>query len=119
MEIIQFMSLNESIISILTNENSKKILISLIETEKAPHELSSALNIPLSTTYRILKYLENEGLIIASKMTLSFDGHHSKIYRAKFNKIVLTIDSQDIKVHLILEESEKLKDIWKKLGDMA
>lgn len=113
------MSIDQSIISILTNENSKKIFLSLIESEKSANELSSTLNIPLSTTYRILKYLEDEGLIKVSKMALSSEGHHLKIYRAKFNKMILTIDSENIKVHFMLDESEKLRDIWKKLGEMA
>lgn len=113
------MSLDQSIISILTNENSKKIFISLIESEKSAPELSGTLNIPLSTTYRILNYLEDEGLIKVSKMALSSEGHHLKIYRAKFNKVILTIDSGNIKVHLMLDEGEKLKDIWKKLSEMA
>ena len=113
------MSIDQSIISILTNENSKKIFLSLIESEKSANELSSTLNIPLSTTYRILKYLEDEGLIKVSKMTLSYEGHHLKIYRAKFNKMILTLDSENIKVHFMLDESEKLRDIWKKLSEIA
>ncbi|HLB71500.1 MAG: winged helix-turn-helix domain-containing protein [Candidatus Methanoperedens sp.] len=111
------MSIDQTIISILTNENSKKILLSLIESEKSANELSSTLNIPLSTTYRILSYLENEGLIKINKMVLSSEGHHLKIYRAKFNKIILTIDAENIKVHFMLDESEKLRDIWKKLSE--
>ncbi len=112
------MSIDQSLISILTNENSKKIFLSLIESEKSAPELCSTLNIPLSTTYRILNYLEDEGLIKVSKMVLSVEGHHLKIYRAKFNKVILTIDSKDIKVHFVLDESEKLRDIWKKLSEM-
>ena len=113
------MSIDQSIISILTNENSRKIFLSLIESERSAPELCSTLNIPLSTTYRILNYLEDEGLIKVSKMALSAEGHHLKIYRAKFNKVILTIDSKDIKVHFVLDESEKLRDIWRKLSEMV
>ncbi len=112
------MSIDQSIISILTNESSKRIFLSLIKAGKSAQELSSDLMIPLSTTYRILNYLEDEGLIEVCKMVLSSEGHHLKIYRAKFNKMILTIDSENIKVHFKLDESEKLRDIWRKLSDM-
>ncbi len=113
------MSIDQSIISILTNESSKKILFSLIKSEKSAQELSGTLMIPLSTTYRILNYLEDEGLVEVSKMLLSSEGHHLKVYRAKFNKMILTIDSDKIKVHFKLDESEKLRDIWRKLSDLV
>ncbi len=112
------MSIDQSIISILTNQSSKRIFFSLIKSGKSAQELSSDLMIPLSTTYRILNYLEAEGLIEVCKMVLSSEGHHLKIYRAKFNKMILTIDSENIKVHFKLDESEKLRDIWRKLSDM-
>lgn len=110
---------DQNLISLLINENSRKILLSLIESEKSSYELSSTLHISLSTTYRILKYLEDEGLIKVSRMILNSEGHHSKIYRAKFKKIILIVDSKNIKVHFMLDESEKLKDIWKKLGELS
>jgi predicted transcriptional regulator len=104
---------------ILTNENSKKVLLSLFESDKSAQDIKNLLNIPLSTVYRILTNLEDEGIIKVSKMVLNLDGHHLKIYHTKFNKIIITIDNKDIQVHFILKESEKMIDIFNKLRDVA
>lgn len=113
------MLISQSIISILTNENSKKVLLSLFKSDNSAQELSSILNIPLSTVYRILSSLESEGIIKVNKMILNSDGHHQKIYHTKFNKIIITIDDKDIIVHFILKDSEKMMDIFNKLRDIA
>ncbi|NJD53241.1 MAG: TrmB family transcriptional regulator [Candidatus Methanoperedens sp.] len=110
---------DEVILSILTQENSKKILLSLVDSDNSAQELSKKLDIPISTTYRILNDLENKNVIGVNKMTLSYDGHHSKIYHAKFNKIILTIDSNNIKVHYMMDDSKKLSEIWNKLSDTS
>lgn len=107
------------IIAILTNENSKKVLLSLLKSEKTAQELSNSLKIPLSTIYRILGELEENDVIKVSRMILDLGGHHSKIYRVKFGKAIVTIDSEGVDVHLILNETDRLIDIWKKLrGDV-
>ncbi len=113
------MSISQTIISILTNESSRKVLLSLLRSEKSAQELSSSLYIPLSTTYRILTDLEDKEIIKVNKMILDSGGHHLKVYQAKFNKIILTIDSEDIKVHLVMNESEKMIDLWKKLREVV
>lgn len=113
------MLISQSIISVLTNENSKKVLLSLFESDSSAQDLSKALNIPLSTVYRILTTLEDEGIIRVGKMILNPDGHHLKIYHTKFNKIIITIDNKDIIVHFILKDSEKMIDIFNKLRDIS
>ncbi len=110
---------SKSIISILANENSNKVLLSLFESDRSAQDLSRSLNIPLSTVYRTLTNLENEEIVQVNKMVLDSEGHHLKIYHTKYNKIIITIDNKGIKVHFIFKDSEKMVDIFNKLRNFA
>lgn len=113
------MLISQTVISILTNENSKKVLLSLFESDKSAQDLSRLLNIPLSTVYRILTNLEEKKLVKVSKMILNSDGHHINIYHTKYYKIILTIHPHDIDVECKLKDSERIIDMFNKLRDIA
>jgi Fe2+ or Zn2+ uptake regulation protein len=103
----------------LCNEHSYRILVTLIGRELSANEISKECNIPLQTVYRILKQLENDGLIRVSRMKLDEHGHHYKIFKANITRILVMVDENGVEIRLFEEDrAERLASLWKNLREV-
>jgi DNA-binding Lrp family transcriptional regulator len=90
-----------------------------MEKELSANEISKECNIPLQTVYRILKQLENDGLIRVSRMKLDEQGHHFKIFKANVIRILVMVDGNGVEIRLFEEDkAERLASLWKSLKEV-
>ncbi len=81
---------SERIGEVISNKTAKKILNSLIEKEKSPSEIASALNLPLNTVTYNLENLIQSGLIEKTKKSLwSVKGKKIEYYKISNKKIII------------------------------
>ena len=80
----------KDILSILTDEPSLKIMNLLDKRELSTQNISSTLNIPLSSTYRKIKKLEQLNIIKTMKVTRTFDGLDESFYTLSIKEINVT-----------------------------
>lgn len=90
----------------------------LVRTMDAPHdaaELSERSDIPLSTTYRKLDYLE-EATLIEELIEIRSDGRHTSRYEPAFDRIEITL-TEDREFELDISRpartaDERLERLW-------
>ena len=83
--------INQKIIEILADAQSRTILFSLIKKGKTAMELSEKYRIPLSSVYKKISDLEDIALIRVEKWVLSVSGKKFKVYRSIISKADITI----------------------------
>ena len=80
----------KDILSILTDESSLKIMNLLDKRELSTQNISSTLNIPLSSTYRKIKKLEELNIIKTTKVIRTLDGSDESFYTLSIKEINVT-----------------------------
>ena len=77
----------KDILSILTDEPSLKIMNLVDKRELSAQNISSTLNIPLSSTYRKIKKLEQLNIIKTTKVIRTLDGLDESFYTLSVKEI--------------------------------
>ena len=92
---------NQRIIEALTTTCSHAILFSIINNEKDAVEISSELQISLSTVYKTLTVLEKLSLIEIQRFHINDDSKKIKMYRSKIEKADISIneDKSEVMLH--------------------
>lgn len=88
---------SSEVLTMLGDEYARDIL-KMISADALPaRELAERLNLSRATVYRRLNRLESAGVI---KTTVSYnpEGHHRKRFKADFDRLVLSIDTDQINV---------------------
>ena len=83
--------ITQKVIEALADAESRAINFSITRKGKTANELSTMLNIPLSSVYKKLTDLENLTLIKIEKTVLSERGKRFKIYKSRINKAEILI----------------------------
>ena len=83
--------ITQKVIEALADAESRAIIFSIIRRGKTASNLSTSLNIPLSSVYKKLSDLENLTLVRVEKTILSEKGRRFKIYRSRINKAEISI----------------------------
>ncbi|NJD76617.1 MAG: winged helix-turn-helix transcriptional regulator [Candidatus Methanoperedens sp.] len=107
----------DNFIQMLADECSKAIMSLTTKKEYSAMQLSRELNIPSTTVYRKLKFLEEADMIQNVKTLIDRSGNEERYYRCiiqeavvKFNegRVLITIKRVDLK--------DKFVKLWKKLS---
>ena len=83
--------ISQKVIEALADAESRSILFSIIRKGKTANDLSTSLNIPLSSVYKKLSDLEYLTLIEIEKYLRTNKGRRFKIYRSRINKAEIII----------------------------
>lgn len=105
----------KDILSILTDKSSTQIMKLLDRQELSARVVSSTLNLPLSSTYKKIKKLEQLNLIRITKVMRTLDGMDESFYTLSVKEITITyknhIFSSDIQQ---MEFDDKIMRLWQK-----
>jgi len=106
------------IISILSDEQSRKIINILSKTELTIQQITNLLKIPQSTTYRKIKKLEELQIIKKTKVVRTLEGLDESYYKNWTYEIVITFREGKLSYkfeHVKIED--KIVRLWQKFSE--
>ncbi len=112
------MANDDEIISVLADEYSRKILSILTKKEMTAQQMSDALGIPTSTTYRKIKSLEALELVKKTKIIRTLEGLDESYYMSMVSGI--DVKFKDGEIFCKLEKvamDKKIQRLWEKFSD--
>jgi predicted transcriptional regulator len=105
----------KDILSILTDEPSLKIMNLLDKRELSTQNISSTLNIPLSSTYRKIKKLEQLNIIKTTKVIRTLDGLDELFYTLSIKEINVTYKRNKFLFNIQQKAlDDKIVRLWQK-----
>lgn len=108
----------DSIISVLSDEQSRDIINLLSKSELTTQQVSKLLSIPPSTAYRKLRKMEELKIIKKTKVVRTLDGLDERYYKNWVNEIIVTF--KDGKLSYKLEHikiEDKIVRLWQKFAE--
>jgi len=108
----------ESILSVLSDEQSREIINLLSKSELTTQQISNLLSIPQSTTYRKLKKMEELKIIKKTKVVRTLEGLDESYYKNWTFEINVTF--KDGKLTHKLEHikiEDKIVRLWQKFSE--
>lgn len=104
----------EDILSILTDQSSVIILKLLDGKECSIQQISSNLDLPLSSTYRKVKKLEFLKIIKKTKIIRKTDGTNESFYTSCIEEIQITLKNNKISYKIRNKENhpDKIVRLW-------
>lgn len=112
------MESDDDIISVLGDKYSREIIILLTNNELTAQEIAAKLGIPVSTTYRKLKFLEYMKMIKKTKVIRTLEGLDESYYKGLVSEI--EIKFKDTKITYKIERlkmDDKIIRLWQKFGE--
>lgn len=109
------------VMKIVSDEYSRKIVVSIMSRSLSIEEISRERNIPISTCYRRIRRMQNLGLVKVDKTVIQEDGKKYVCYRAAFRDPSIQLLSGELVVDVIpnTEPSDKLYAMWSTMKDSA
>ena len=105
----------KDILSILTDEPSLKIMNLLDKRELSTQNISLTLNIPLSSTYRKVKKLEQLNIIKTTKVVRTLDGLDESFYTLSIKEINVTYKTNKFSFDIQQKAlDDKIVRLWQK-----
>ncbi len=102
------------IVKALSDEYSRKIVLSITDRSLPIEEISKQQGIPISTCYRRAKELEVSGIIKPDKTIIEDNGKKYITYKCSFKNATIELGSGELKVDLVASKdpAERLQDMW-------
>ena len=105
----------KEILSILTDEPSLQIMKLLDKRELSSRNISSTLNIPISSTYKKIKRLEELKLIRVTKVIRTLDGMDESFYTLSIKQISVTYKNDTFSFDIQQKAfDDKIVRLWQK-----
>ena len=105
----------KEILSILTDEPSLQIMKLLDKRELSARNISSTLNIPISSTYKKMKRLEELKLIRVTKVIRTLDGMDESFYTLSIKQISVTYKNDTFSFDIQQKAfDDKIVRLWQK-----
>jgi len=86
-------SSERSVLEALEDRRCRRILHELYREPATAREISRACDIPLSTTYRKLKLLQETSLV-ETATRIREDGSHAREYSVTFDRVVVDLEGE-------------------------
>ena len=104
----------QRILSALSDEYSRQILIATVHEPLSALELSKKYAIPITTVYRRIEELVEAGLIAAVKSGRTTDGKWYDLYRSLLLRIDVSFDGVDVRIDAKLNDrvSDRFTRMW-------
>jgi len=102
------------VIKALSDEYSRKILLSIISNSLPIEEIGRAQNIPVSTCYRRIHEMLQFGIIKPDRTIIREDGKKYICYKSAIKNATIQLNSGELKVDVEVNKdpSEKLEKLW-------
>ncbi len=99
---------------IMTDDYSRRILLSAVAAPKTVEELSKENNIPLSTCYRRVHEMLEGGALVVERIVVTHVGKKYELYRSSFKGLSIKLDGGTITMEATINESisDKLHNTW-------
>ena len=105
----------KEVLSILTDEPSLDIMKLLDKRELSARNISSSLNIPISSTYKKIKRLEQFKLIRITKVVRTLDGMNESFYTLSTKQISITYKNNMFSFDIQQKAfDDKIVRLWQK-----
>jgi predicted transcriptional regulator len=105
----------KEVLSILTDEPSLDIMKLLDKRELSARNISSSLNIPISSTYKKIKRLEQFKLIRITKVVRTLDGMNESFYTLSTKQISITYKNNTFSFDIQQKAfDDKIVRLWQK-----
>ena len=112
------MNESDDILSVLSDDQSRKIMKVLTDAELSIQQISHLLNIPQSTAYRKVRKLEELRIIKKTKIIRTIEGLDESYYKNWTHEIIVTF-KEGILAHVIehVKMEDKIIRLWQKFSD--
>lgn len=90
--------MGSAVIRALSDEFSIRILESIVSEGKSVVEIRSETGVPLSTAYRLVHGMAEDGLVVQERIVVTGSGSKYVIYRATFSRILVDFGASDCRV---------------------
>jgi len=102
------------VVKVLSDEYSRKILLSVINNSLPIEEISKDQNIPVSTCYRRVHEMLAFGILKPERTIIREDGKKYICYRSAIKNATIQLESGELKVDVVLnrDPSDKLGALW-------
>ncbi len=111
------MESDDDIISILADIYSREIIILLTNNELTTQEIATKLDIPISTCYRKIKFLEYMKMIKKTKVIRTLEGLDESYYKGLVAEIEIKFKDGKISYKIErLKMDEKIVRLWQEFG---
>ncbi len=99
-----------SILKALSDRFSERIMMRVIDQARTIEEISSHEAIPLSTCYRRMRQLADDGLVVVERIVITSSGKRYALYRSSFRSFRISADPHGVAV-----DAEMNKDVQEKI----
>jgi hypothetical protein len=109
------------VVKILSDEYSRRILLSIISVSLPMEEISRLEDIPISTCYRRLHEMLQFGIIKPDKTIIRDDGKKYVCYKSAIKDVAIHLEGGELKVDVILNNTpaERLGTLWSEVRGSA
>jgi hypothetical protein len=91
-------------VNALSDESSRRILVSTVSKGKTAREVSLEQAIPLSTCYRRAHELVDQGLLVVERVVITGDGKRYAVFRSAFRRLDIATDFGELSVSVELND---------------
>ncbi len=106
------------IFSTISDEQNREIIKLVSKTELTIQQISNMLNIPLSTTYRKTRKLEELKIIKKTKVIRTLEGLDESYYKNWISEIVITYRDGELSYKLEhVKIEDKIVRLWQKFSE--
>ncbi|MCE9616849.1 MAG: winged helix-turn-helix domain-containing protein [Nitrosarchaeum sp.] len=106
------------IFATISDEQSREIIKLVSKTELTIQQISNMLNIPLSTTYRKTRKLEELKIIKKTKVIRTLEGLDESYYKNWIYEIVITYRDGELSYKLEhVKIEDKIVRLWQKFSE--
>lgn len=103
--------LREKVLSSLADDESRRILASVLEKPKPPSQIEREVGLAPTTLYRKISQLKACGLLMVHRFNVSPDGKKETMYACTFEEIKLRPSADGFEIELV-ESAESLERRW-------
>ena len=105
----------KDILSVLTDESSIQIMKLLDKQELSARVISSTLSMPISSTYKKIKKLEQLKLVRITKVVRTLDGMDESFYTLSIKEIIITYKNHTFSFEVQQRAfDDKIVRLWQK-----
>jgi predicted transcriptional regulator len=109
---------DEDILSVLADKYGREIISLLTTNELSAQQMSTRLDIPVSTTYRKIKSLEDLNLIKKTKVIRTHEGLNESYYKSLVSEIDIKFKDGKISYHVErIKMDDKIIRLWHKFSE--
>jgi predicted transcriptional regulator len=99
-------SKGEELVRALSDDYSRKIILSIMGKSESIEEISREQGIPISTCYRRVHDLLISGIVKPDKTIILEDGKKYICYKAAFRNATINLDAEELSVDVVLNRED-------------